>query len=125
MYDQAFIRPFLAMPPRCARTAFADQRIPFKCPTELKGNIAAIKDIKEVVWFEHALESVVFSFSKLKIPYWFEFKNIEIKRLILLPTSETKVSPIRSIALSIKIPGVASLIPRHRLQSFPILQSYI
>jgi hypothetical protein len=46
--------------------------------------IMIIKDIKEVVWFEHAFESVVFSFSKLKIPYWFEFKNIEIVLALLL-----------------------------------------
>ncbi|WP_341661161.1 hypothetical protein [Vibrio sp.] len=46
--------------------------------------IMIIKDIKEVVWFEHAFESVVWSFSKLKIPYWFEFKNIEIVLALLL-----------------------------------------
>ncbi|MGL0940418.1 MULTISPECIES: hypothetical protein [Vibrio] len=46
--------------------------------------IMIIKDIKEVVWFEHAFESAVWGFSKLKIPYWFEFKNIEIVLALLL-----------------------------------------
>ena len=46
--------------------------------------IMIIKDIKEVVWFEHTFESAVWGFSKLKIPYWFEFKNIEIVLALLL-----------------------------------------
>ncbi|CAH6852307.1 conserved membrane hypothetical protein [Vibrio chagasii] len=46
--------------------------------------IMIIKDIKKVVWFEHTFESAVWGFSKLKIPYWFEFKNIEIVLALLL-----------------------------------------
>ncbi len=46
--------------------------------------IMMIKDIKEVVWFEHTFESAVFGFSKIKVPYWFEFKNIEIVLSLLL-----------------------------------------
>lgn len=46
--------------------------------------IMMIKDVKEVVWFEHNFESAIWIFSKIKVPYWFEFKNIEIVLSLLL-----------------------------------------
>ncbi|EHH1179032.1 hypothetical protein WB533_003383 [Vibrio vulnificus] len=46
--------------------------------------IMIIKDIKEVVWLEHTFESAVWVFSKIKLPYWFEFKNIEIVLALLI-----------------------------------------
>ncbi|WP_318486490.1 hypothetical protein [Photobacterium leiognathi] len=46
--------------------------------------IMIIKDIKEIVWFEHSFQNAVWGFSKINIPYWFEFKNIEIVLALLI-----------------------------------------
>lgn len=46
--------------------------------------IMMIKDVKEVIWFEHHFESAIWIFSEIKFPYWFEFKNIEIVFSLLL-----------------------------------------
>ncbi|MEZ9425561.1 hypothetical protein AB4186_19495 [Vibrio lentus] len=46
--------------------------------------IMMIKDVKEVIWFEHHFESAIWLFSEIKFPYWFEFKNIEIVFSLLL-----------------------------------------
>ncbi|EJG1820159.1 hypothetical protein P7M12_07665 [Vibrio parahaemolyticus] len=46
--------------------------------------IMVIKDVKAITWYEHNLDSSILSFSKISIPYWFEFKNVEIVVSLLL-----------------------------------------
>lgn len=46
--------------------------------------IMIIKDIKKIVWFEHVFENPLLCFKKIEIPYWFEFKNIDIVIALLI-----------------------------------------
>ena len=45
--------------------------------------IMVIKDIKKIVWFEHVFENSSLGLSKINIPYWFEFKNVDIVMALL------------------------------------------